>query len=1002
MIGYGSMYSKKIQIHPRHYRYPEAPPEKSGGTIAEPERKETPEEEKTRKEFLNNILDIIASRTNRKDAETILKAFKELKTNTDKVKKNLPDLEQHVLNLFNPDWSKKNNYLSRINEIKKVFGISSSEDIPQEWKVKFDEFKKNNPIQKYTDEIYDFIIHDPSIANGTYKKWDTLLDKKIAELDALGIWTNNEYRAVLITARDIAQGEYFLNNGWTTAEEQKMQKQIFETVVKDAFNTSVSVKKPQEMRWYSTKEFGLLSPEDEQILISHSPDKIYDYFLDGLNWLSKGGNITKEIVDWFIVGITWQLLPIIKKLWPDHALSKIYENKFTQMRALASYDILYDSWESMKWWFTGNSIDKFLIEAKKWFEKPWSIGFSDGVFKYYNVNEMEEAIMKTGEITWTYNSAWDSYIKGSKGDYTKLDWIFRKPSLEALAIYINEKKGNSTLVDKNDGFRTYINGKIPENYIVNTEKYWEKNEELTLEKDFPNLLKIIQTKWLKIPENLPKTQNGWIDGIQLIFAIIEWKSKPEIIEAVKAELDKDFENIKSGAKNKKWEISKSLEFTDWKKTLEYLDISNPLEWWSNITGDIDGSLDLEKRKALRSQLELKKNILLKEPQTPENIKKLETITKLITLIDAEKTASDASVAQSAMQQAGSKNMDRASWNKDAEMKLSKSVNANAQAIEEQKNNEDFTKRNALIIQKFSSQYGLPALASELANPQYLDQIKSIISELWAKKPLTEDERIFLDYLERTKGVIRFNSQSVLAHQELAKAYPEFQDTLSNIRQANKELYDNLTPQKLAQYEHIATYIFPENPVTRMTRDLANMPPWSELPLIRYYSDSDIWNGMRSSISLEDCRFTKDSVNSGTIHFPTYMGIPPMNRVPVQWIESFLSQADLFVRLWFQELIPQMKEINMQVSKKYWKWTNSFDGSFDIYELRRVTTVLFALVGIKLSGNETIPELTSKINANYPNNGDVRKKLKEIEILTEDSHFRKFEFEKQMAALNITI
>ena len=80
----------------------------------------------------------------------------------------------------------------------------------------------------------------------------------------------------------------------------------------------------------------------------------------------------------------------------------------------------------------------------------------------------------------------------------------------------------------------------------------------------------------------------------------------------------------------------------------------------------------------------------------------------------------------------------------------------------------------------------------------------------------------------------------------------------------------------------------------------------------------------------------------------------------------------------------------------------FDGSFDIYELRRVTTVLFALVGIKLSGNESTPELTSKINASYPNNGDVRKKLKEIEILTEDSHFRKFEFEKQMAALNINI
>ena len=108
-----------------------------------------------------------------------------------------------------------------------------------------------------------------------------------------------------------------------------------------------------------------------------------------------------------------------------------------------------------------------------------------------------------------------------------------------------------------------------------------------------------------------------------------------------------------------------------------------------------------------------------------------------------------------------------------------------------------------------------------------------------KEKLTPDEEIFLDYLQRTKGQIRLNSQSIIAHQELAKSYPEFKETLSNIREVNKTVYENLTPQKLEQYEHIARFIFPEDPVTEMKRDLANLPPGGELDLVKYYSNSDI-------------------------------------------------------------------------------------------------------------------------------------------------------------------
>jgi len=42
-----------------------------------------------------------------------------------------------------------------------------------------------------------------------------------------------------------------------------------------------------------------------------------------------------------------------------------------------------------------------------------------------------------------------------------------------------------------------------------------------------------------------------------------------------------------------------------------------------------------------------------------------------------------------------------------------------------------------------------------------------------------------------------------------------------------------------------------------------------------------------------------------------------------------------------------------------------------------------MIGIELTGSEAIPDITNKINARYSSDGDIRKKLKEMEILTEE-------------------
>lgn len=157
--------------------------------------------------------------------------------------------------------------------------------------------------------------------------------------------------------------------------------------------------------------------------------------------------------------------------------------------------------------------------------------------------------------------------------------------------------------------------------------------------------------------------------------------------------------------------------------------------------------------------------------------------------------------------------------------LARSADFNARSTIERKKLDDFQKRNTEVIQNLSNKYNLPLDSTELANPQYLNKINSLITNLTEKEKLTPEEEIFLDYLQRSKGQIRLNGQSIIAYQELAMSYPnDFKETLSNIRETNKVVYENLTLQKLELYEYTTRIIFPENPVNEMKRDLANMPP----------------------------------------------------------------------------------------------------------------------------------------------------------------------------------
>ena len=155
MVDYKGMYSLKIQIHPRIYNQ-EWPSESPGDFRKSEIIEQNKEEEANRKEFINSMIDIIGSKTNKKEALDTINSLLWWKY-SDLIRLDLETLKFHILSLFDNDGEKKENFPSRINEIKKAFGIKSIETLPEEEKRKFDEFKKKNPINAYKDEILSLI-----------------------------------------------------------------------------------------------------------------------------------------------------------------------------------------------------------------------------------------------------------------------------------------------------------------------------------------------------------------------------------------------------------------------------------------------------------------------------------------------------------------------------------------------------------------------------------------------------------------------------------------------------------------------------------------------------------------------------------------------------------------------------------------------------------------------------------------------------------------------------
>lgn len=769
-------------------------------------------------------------------------------------------------------------------------------------------------------------------------------------------------------------------------------------------------------------EYSELKPEQKEALSVYSPKMMYGMILkrfaiETTTWdNTKPEDIIKELKDilYQADGAFW-----IKK---NGAIMKLYDKLFTKSLAFMKSGILDHpdgpkiiqelaaaadgkSTNIAEW--TNESYQAFEEFEKSlwvapggfWVEKDWKL-------KFHTIYEISNSIEQWNKLTEGavmairgYMNSWAPNEIGNNFGKLFKNW---EEQLIFAQYYNNldkDKKSEIIPIERQWEFEKYL---TQNNLIagINTSTREVKLENINISQGFKDFLKQNKDTYEtieSIPMNADNTPNIPLLMSRLLKPNSTIEACAKLQKAMLSEMNTILANKIRKIDTQKNTILSQLQGLGQKinNDTSIADIFKILGWKENY-----GSLQDIKFGQLDSLDQISKdrlgeimNSLNSITPTVEN-KAIHT--GLISLIQEKLKLKSLQHIQQSIQNANPKDLATATtrWPDEVGKIIdggAKIVQANREITLNDKNIINTLKK---IDPSFLSKYWLPTDPQAYQDGTIRDSLKKVISQLADDVPEKEKLKDILHLIELNDT---YKTDTIRIVKQFQSSW--YTETLkSSIKEI--QFLNNIPPTKLAEYaQNIATSIYPENPAIQLKNDLAKMPTGTEISLIKYYSNSDIWNGMRSSISIEDCSFIKTGGNSGTVNFPSYMGIPSMKWVPIEGIESFLSQADLFVRLWFRSLILAMWEINTEVSKKYWKWTNYLDGSFDSYELRRTSTFLCEMIGIELTGSEAIPDITNKINARYSSDGDIRKKLKEMEILTEEWNFRKYQFQEIAKAMN---
>lgn len=966
---------------------------------------------------------------NRSEATELLKKWKEKiksQNNDPKILEALEKRERTLLvwsnynsGLFgsSPDGERKEISREFKETLTNALGIPEKIEESKEEKQKIRDFREAHPIDKYIEEIIQYALEHPKRLENQIRgtpEWqgvDNFFESRVKELASF--WEHpwlKQYHAVIDTIKVLVKTTQFDNDtGKISKFFRKLEWDGYEAKFYPSYlrqtllDASVQKKVPESANKESI--FDWLTKEQEWYLGENPPDKLYNDFLD---YLKKWSGITPQDAQGYIKkqedGVT-EILNINE----NSPIAQIYKKKFQQMRAMSTYDILYDQniWSKLKGAVTGNNLDAFLVEAQKWESTPGSVGYDgNGKFKFFPTWEMKNSIMKDGEISGECDSAWGAYIKWVNGNYGELKKIFWEDGMDALAIYLKNKNYNSSILDDNEWFKSFIEWEVPtENEFNNSESTNEWNEVLSIEKDFPALNTIIKNhpdKFNAITE-IPKAPNGGIDGLKLIFQLIEGKNAtPEIIKEMQIALITDLNTHIAHANEKHAEAITEVqkEHKEWKSAFEDLGISTKISVKDGAgkeeIRDI-GALPVTHNFTDDNEIHAILSVLQKREweltNSPEDNKKKTLIENLIEILKQKREVNDATVAKDAMSTTSANDILNASkeW-EDAQIWLSETGTQNAHSQMIQKNARENREKEWVSIDLYR-EYGLPSDFWELTKPGNLNAIEKAISTLNSKENRGHDENIFLAQLRNARDQIKADAQAVRATMELQKSYPEFQNTISNIREWSKELYQNLSEKDIQRYTYISEFWDNSHAIGNMEMTLARMPPGESISLSKVIPE--LWDSFAS-----DCNIIKsENPIYCNIDFPADSGIPTAVDIPIKSIKSYTSQVELFAKCNLQSLIGLIPSLDRNITNITGKKTSAIsDGTFDEWEARRNMEFISRLLLGNYEKNLSLNEMARKITSQYPSPRDVQSKLIEFSILRREWWFNEFALQEKIWSL----
>jgi hypothetical protein len=629
-------------------------------------------------------------------------------------------------------------------------------------------------------------------------------------------------------------------------------------------------------------------------------------------------------------------------------------------------------------------LDKYLnvAEENKW--KNGTIGYSNGEYKFISLDSMKSDIMKGSENINL--AAWKSYVEwlGSFNDFSK---IFGEDALDSVAIYISNMGFKSKLlVNKKfeDYIESYHSTRIIGKYYHTIDIWVAKLEDFT------------KTRLLVPDLKLPEGYKWWaINPFDLLKNATKGAS-PDKISEIKKAMEEDLAQVaKTAQSNKEKAVEKLKGYKNFTEAFWILGITVDKNIIKLTDEKISYNFSKNDAEILLRLIEKQETINKWKPQSNTIVQQNTIINDLKRVLVEQIKKDNATTSFTASKIVKASDLPKVFASQKAQTAIIKSA--------EVKTNQDNQVQNiqsqkSEISTDLLKKYDLPSNLELLIKPHNWNILISAISKLENNPARTEKENQLLTTLSDIKKLHVQKARSIVEMNGIINSDPSLKDVLESVKQ-NNDAFSSISKSDSQIYEHIWTFQDRENPNWSKTERLIDLPVWKTISFSNLTDNNLLTSSINVNWFIGWCSIEKTWITDCTIYFPDGSWISPVIGVPIKWVWSFMEQANSYSNLNCPAIIELIPFINSCISKKTGKNTDSFDGTFDLFESKRNIMAIAQILDIGYSPIEGIDTFTKNLKSKFPTTNTINSKLIESWILKPEWGFNKLKLEERINSIN---